>query len=107
MRWGFPHPKDWRRPQLIHARNETIDTTRAFAEAFATGQRGIVVFKTFNEGEEVAKPNGKTETVQWTIDPRDGQPRLRLPLAAFRDSRFTATNARVRYGDRVSEQAAS
>jgi putative SOS response-associated peptidase YedK len=75
MRWGFPHPKDWRRPQPIHARSETIDTTRAFAKAFATGQRGIVVFKTFNEGEEVAKPNGKTETVQWTIDPRDGQPR--------------------------------
>jgi putative SOS response-associated peptidase YedK len=33
------------------------------------------VFKTFNEGEEVAKPGGKMETVQWTIDPRDGQPR--------------------------------
>jgi putative SOS response-associated peptidase YedK len=75
MRWGFPHPKDWRRPQPIHARSETIDTTRAFAEAFTTGQRGIVVFKTFNEGEEIAKPSGKTETVQWTIDPRDGQPR--------------------------------
>jgi putative SOS response-associated peptidase YedK len=75
MRWGFPHPKDWRRPQPIHARSETIDTTRAFAAAFATGQRGIVVFKTFNEGEEVAKPSGKTETVQWTVDPRDRQPR--------------------------------
>jgi putative SOS response-associated peptidase YedK len=73
MRWGFPHPKDWRRPQLIHARSETIDTTRAFAEAFATDQRGIVVFKTFNEGEEVAKSDGRSETVQWTIDPRDGQ----------------------------------
>jgi putative SOS response-associated peptidase YedK len=75
MRWGFPHPKDWRRPQPIHARSETVDTTRAFAEAFATGQRGIVVFKTFNEGEEIAKPSGKIETAQWTIDPRDGQPR--------------------------------
>jgi putative SOS response-associated peptidase YedK len=75
MRWGYPHPKDWWRPQPIHARSETIDTTRAFAEAFATGQRGIVVFKTFNEGEEVVKPSGKSETVQWTIDPRDGQPR--------------------------------
>jgi putative SOS response-associated peptidase YedK len=32
------------------------------------------VFRTFNEGEEVAKPGGKTETVQWTTDPRDGQP---------------------------------
>ena len=75
LRWGFPHATDWRRPQPIHARSETIDTTRAFAGAFATGQGGIVVFKTFNEGEEVAKPSGKTETVQWTIDPRDGKPR--------------------------------
>lgn len=24
MRWGFPHPKDWRRPQPIHARAEAI-----------------------------------------------------------------------------------
>ncbi len=38
------------RPQPIHARSETIDTTKAFAQAFADGQRGVVVFKTFNEG---------------------------------------------------------
>lgn len=75
MRWGFPHAKDWRRPQPIHARSESIATTRAFADAFAAGQRGIVVFKTFNEGEEVTKPNGRTQTVQWTVDPRDGRPR--------------------------------
>lgn len=75
MRWGFPHPKDWRRPQPIHARSEAIDTTKAFADAFAAGQRGIVVFKTFNEGEEVMYYNGNTKTVQWTIDPQDGQPR--------------------------------
>ena len=87
MRWGFPHATDWRRPQPIHARSESIETTRAFADAFAAGRRGIVVFKTFNEGEEVARPGGKTETVQWTIDPRDGQPRgfafvwRRFPLA--------------------------
>src|SRR6202167_5647748 len=49
MRWGFPHAKDWRRPQPIHARSETIETTRAFAEAFRDGQRGVVVFQTFNE----------------------------------------------------------
>lgn len=47
MRWGFPHPKDWRRPQPIHARSETIETTKAFAQAFADGQRGIVLMKTF------------------------------------------------------------
>src|SRR5690348_4369177 len=46
MRWGFPHPKDWRRPQPIHARSETIETTKAFANAFLDSQRGIVLMKT-------------------------------------------------------------
>jgi putative SOS response-associated peptidase YedK len=52
MRWGFPHPQDWKRPQPIHARAETIDTTRAFADAFRDGQRGIVIVETFNEAPE-------------------------------------------------------
>jgi putative SOS response-associated peptidase YedK len=51
-RWGFPHPDDWRRPQPIHARAETIDTTRAFADAFRAGQRGSVLVKTFNEAPD-------------------------------------------------------
>jgi putative SOS response-associated peptidase YedK len=56
-RWGFPHPDDWRRPQPIHARAETIDTIRAFADAFRGGQensggRGIVLVKSFNEAPE-------------------------------------------------------
>lgn len=75
MRWGFPDPRDWRRPRPIHARSETVDTKEPFRTPFHAGQRGIVVFRTFNEGEEVMKPSGKTETRQWTIDPRDGQPR--------------------------------
>ena len=75
MRWGFPAPKDWRRPQPIHARSETIDSKEPFRKPFHGGQRGIVVFRTFNEGEEVVKPSGATETRQWTIDPQDGQPR--------------------------------
>lgn len=72
MRWGFPHPKDWRRPQPIHARSEGIDTTKAVALAFKDGQRGIVVFQTFNEGEETLSSGGKPKTIQWTIDPGDG-----------------------------------
>jgi putative SOS response-associated peptidase YedK len=64
MRWGFPDPKDWRRPKPIHARSETIDTTKAFAQAFADGQRGIVLMKTFNEAPDVPGP-----TVQHTITP--------------------------------------
>lgn len=73
MRWGFPDPRDWRRPRPIHARAETIDST--FRNPFHGGQRGIVIFKTFNEGEEVLKPSGKSETRQWTVDPKDGRPR--------------------------------
>lgn len=52
MRWGFPHPQDWRRPQPIHARGETIDATRAFADAFRDGQRGIALVESFNEAPE-------------------------------------------------------
>jgi putative SOS response-associated peptidase YedK len=52
MRWGFPDPKDWRRPRPIHARAETIDTIPAFAAAFRSGQRGIVLAQSFNEAPE-------------------------------------------------------
>ena len=69
MRWGFPDPRDWRRPRPIHARSETIDAKEPFRTPFHAGQRGIVVFRTFNEGEEVGK-----KTVQWTVTPRDGKP---------------------------------
>jgi putative SOS response-associated peptidase YedK len=64
MRWGFPHPKDWRRPQPIHARSETIETTKAFSGAFLDGQRGVVLFKTFNEAPDIEGP-----TIQHTITP--------------------------------------
>ena len=52
MRWGFPHPKDWKRPQPIHARGETIDSMPAFADAFRAGQRGIVMVQSFNEAPD-------------------------------------------------------
>jgi len=64
MRWGFPHPKDWKRPQPIHARAETIDSTQAFAEAFHDGQRGIALVQTFNEAPDIEGP-----TIQHTITP--------------------------------------
>jgi putative SOS response-associated peptidase YedK len=64
MRWGFPDPRDWRRPRPIHARSESIDTTKAFAQAFRDGQRGIVLMKTFNEAPDVKGP-----TVQHTVTP--------------------------------------
>ena len=75
MRWGFPDPRDWRRPRPIHARSETIDAKEPFRTPFHAGQRGVVIFRTFNEGEEVVKRSGRTEIRQWTIDPKDGQPR--------------------------------
>src|SRR5256885_8184703 len=51
MRWVFPHPRDFRRPQPIHARAETIDTMPAFAQAFRDGQRVIVLVNSFNEAQ--------------------------------------------------------
>lgn len=39
------------------------------------GQRGIVVFETFNEGEETLTSGGKPKTIQWVVDPQDGRPR--------------------------------
>jgi putative SOS response-associated peptidase YedK len=65
MRWGFPHPKNWKVPQPIHARSETMDELKTFKRPFLTGQRGIVLMRTFNEGKQVAP----TKTEQWTIDP--------------------------------------
>jgi putative SOS response-associated peptidase YedK len=55
MRWGFPDPADWRRPRPIHARAETIDTVSAFAAAFQSGQRGIVLVDSFNEAPDDGK----------------------------------------------------
>ncbi|HVZ27488.1 MAG TPA: SOS response-associated peptidase family protein [Rhizomicrobium sp.] len=63
-RWGFPQAQDWKRPQPIHARAESIDTTQAFAGAFATGQRGIVLINTFNEAPDIPGP-----PIQHTITP--------------------------------------
>ncbi len=63
MRWGFPKPTNWKIPQPIHARAETIDTIPAFADAFHAGQRGIVIAKNFNEAPESGE--------QFTITPGD------------------------------------
>lgn len=75
MRWGFPDPKDWRRPRPIHARSETVDRIQPFRKPFHDRQTGIVVFQTFNEGQEVLNSKNKPVTKQWTVDPKDGQPR--------------------------------
>jgi len=71
MRWGFAGVDDRNpsRPKHMHARAETVDRLRTFANAFAHA-RGILMVHTFNEGEEL--PNGKTK--QWVITPKDGQP---------------------------------
>jgi putative SOS response-associated peptidase YedK len=72
MRWGLV-PR-WekdpvKRTKFIHARAETLDTKRAFADAFAR-RRGILVVKTFNEGREITPK--KTE--QHVVTPKDGRP---------------------------------
>lgn len=63
MRWGFPRRGNWRSPDPIHARSETIDSKPTFAPAFQSGQRGIVLVKTFNEGKQVSPK----VTEQYTI----------------------------------------
>ena len=60
MRWGFAeHKMGWKIPKPMHARAEAIDTTKSFVEAFNDSQRGIVVFRTFNEGEELVTERAK------------------------------------------------
>jgi putative SOS response-associated peptidase YedK len=63
MRWGFTRRGNWRSPDPIHARAETIDSKPTFAPAFQLGQRGIVLVKTFNEGKQTAPK----VTEQYTI----------------------------------------
>jgi len=74
MRWGFV-PRWERDPvkgsKFIHARAESLDEKRAFAEAFAR-RRGLLVVHTFNEGKELSP----RKTEQYVVTPRDG-----LPLA--------------------------
>jgi putative SOS response-associated peptidase YedK len=72
MRWGFSgvNDKTPSKPRHIHARSETIDTLRTFAQAFQAA-RGILMVATFNEGEEIG-----SKTKQWVITPKD-----RLPIA--------------------------
>ena len=38
IRWGFPDPRDWRRPGPIHARSETIDAKEPSRTPFHAGQ---------------------------------------------------------------------
>jgi len=68
MRWGLPDLKNFKKLKHIHARAETIDTTKAFAPLFTDGRRGIVLMKTFNE-----TPPENSD--QWTINPQDGRAR--------------------------------
>ena len=76
MRWGFAErgAATPARPKHMHARSETIDRLPTFREHFKH-RRGILLTRTFNEGEEVGK-----RTVQWTITPRDGLP---IPIAVI------------------------
>jgi putative SOS response-associated peptidase YedK len=42
-----------------------MDELKTFKRPFVSGQRGIVLMRTFNEGKQVAP----SKTEQWTIDP--------------------------------------
>lgn len=70
MRWGWPDPKNWKIPKNIHARGETIDTTKLFAPAFLGGQRGI---RTFDMGFDLAplSPGNvvRSSLASWNVVP--------------------------------------
>lgn len=84
MRWGFDKPgkpEPGRRPSLIvHARAETIDQLKTFKTAFLEGRRGVLLARTFNEGEEVG-----SKTRQYVLTPGDRKP---VAIAVIWD-RFT------------------
>lgn len=72
MRWGFVPA--WEKDPLkgtkhIHARAESLDEKRAFADAFAR-RRGLLAVRTFNEGKEITP----RKTEQHVVTPRDGKP---------------------------------
>lgn len=72
MRWGFV-PRWEKDPvkgtKFIHARAESLDEKRAFADAFAS-RRGLLVVRTFNEGKEITP----RRTEQHVVTPKDGKP---------------------------------
>jgi putative SOS response-associated peptidase YedK len=94
MRWGFSgvNDKTPSKPRHIHARGETIDTLRTFAQAFQEA-RGILMVATFNEGEEVG-----SKTKQWVITPKAVKSRRGARLGTGRtrcpDSPNSAPSAR-------------
>lgn len=69
MRWGFPRRGNWRAPDPIHARSETIDSKPTFAPAFKAGQRGIVLVKTFNEGKQTSPKVTEQHTIMLGDEP--------------------------------------
>ena len=69
MRWGYPRRGNWRSPDPIHARSETIDSKPTFAAAFQKGQRGIVLVKTFNEGKQISPKVTEQHTIMLGDEP--------------------------------------
>src|ERR1700749_4065789 len=69
MRWGFPRRGNWRSPDPIHARSETIDSKPTFATVFKKAQRGIVLVKTFNEGKQISPKVTEQHTIMLGDEP--------------------------------------
>ena len=69
MRWGYPRRGNWRSPDPIHARSETIDSKPTFAPSFQNAQRGIVLVKTFNEGKQTSPKVTEQHTITLGDEP--------------------------------------
>ncbi len=71
---------------------------------FNAGQRGIVLFRTFNEGEEVVKPSGRPQTAMDDRSAGRATASLRLRVAALRDRGPTCATAVLRHGDGAGQR---
>jgi putative SOS response-associated peptidase YedK len=69
MRWGYPRRGNWRAPDPVHARSETIDSKPTFAAAFKNAQRGILLVKTFNEGKQTSAKVTEQHTIMLGDEP--------------------------------------
>ena len=106
MRWGFPDPRDWRRPRPIHARSETIDAKEPFRIALPRRSARHRRLPHVQRGRGGREAVGGTETRQWTIDPQDGQPRgFAFVWRRFEIADLPGADAGLRHGDGARQRA--
>ena len=102
MRWGYPRRGNWRSPDPIHARSETIDSKPTFAPAFQKGQRGIVLVKTFNEGKQISPKVTEQHTIMLGDEPAGA---IAFLFDQFSIADLTQPLAGLRHGHGAGQRA--